>query len=99
VRNGYTITLVNKLPTAQIFDLQVDGLDGAVLSAPDQDQPAGGELPLPAGADTVTDLRLLIHAPAPGRGSTPIDFKLRNPGTGEQTVYHSVFLAPGVSER
>jgi hypothetical protein len=47
-------------------------------------------------ADSVGTYRVLVRG-RPGAlvdGSQQIDFILRNAQTGEQTVYHSVFMGP-----
>ena len=55
-------------------------------------EPAG----LPVKADSVGTFRVTVTG-EPSRlvdGSQDIDFILRNTETGEQTVYHSVFMGP-----
>jgi cytochrome c oxidase accessory protein FixG len=100
IRNGYALTMINKRPDSQFFELKLIGLDGAALTVPEQGVPTGTTLSLPAAADAVTDLRLLVHVDRiPAAPSTPIEFVLTNPRTGEEAHYRTVFLGPGNSER
>jgi cytochrome c oxidase accessory protein FixG len=99
IRNGYALSLTNKLPEPESLELSLTGLAAAELSVPDRGIPSGTTLVLPAAADTVTDFRLLVHAPGGTAGSTQVTFTLRNPRTGETAVYRSVFLGPGGTER
>ncbi|HLY54581.1 MAG TPA: cytochrome c oxidase accessory protein CcoG [Stellaceae bacterium] len=94
IRNGYTLSLINKRPTAEALQLRLEGLDGAELSLPASTNAHGPVLDLPAKADTVTDVRVLVHGPASVRGRTGVTFMLRDPATGEETEYRSAFIGP-----
>jgi cytochrome c oxidase accessory protein FixG len=96
LRNGYTVKIANKGQTQMLFELNTEGLQGAILAEADEGLGPADRLGLPVKADSVCTYRVLVS----GRrgalvdGSQQIDFMLRNAQTGEQTVYHSVFMGP-----
>ena len=96
LRNGYTVKIANKGPSQMLFELNTSGLDGAILAEADEGLGPADRLGLPVKADSVGTYRVLVSG-RPGAlvdGSQQIDFMLRNTQTGEQTVYHSVFMGP-----
>lgn len=96
LRNGYTLKIANKTQAGSAFDLQIQGLPGAVLAVAEDTQAPGATVHLPAAKDEVGTYRILVVArPASiPDGMIPIDFVLRNAQTGQQTVYHSSFMGP-----
>jgi hypothetical protein len=96
LRNGYTVKIVNKATAPALYELRVDGLNGAILTEADEGLGPASRLGLMVGADTVGTFRVTV-AGTPDRlanGSQSVDFVLRNAMTGEQTVYHSLFMGP-----
>ncbi len=96
LRNGYTVKIANKGQTQMLFELNTSGLQGAILAEADEGLGPADRLGLPVKADSVGTYRVLVSG-RPGAlvdGSQQIDFMLRNTQTGEQTVYHSVFMGP-----
>ncbi len=88
--------IVNKYAAPVTYELQVQGLPGARLTEADEGLGPANVLGLPVGADSVGTYRVLVTG-QPDRiddGSQPIDFTMRNPESGEQTVYHSLFMGP-----
>jgi cytochrome c oxidase accessory protein FixG len=96
LRNGYTIKIANKSQEQMLFALSSDGLPGALLVEADEGLGPAGQLGLPVKADSVGTFRVLLSGTPRTLvdGSQPVDFMLRNVRTGEQTVYHSVFMGP-----
>jgi cytochrome c oxidase accessory protein FixG len=96
LRNAYTIKVANKTIAPAQFELRVAGLAGATLILSEANAAALGALMLPVGADAESGFRVLVQ----GRprhldhGAQKLDFVLRNPRTGEQATYHSLFLGP-----
>jgi cytochrome c oxidase accessory protein FixG len=101
LRNGYTVKIANKAGIPALFDLTVQGLPGAILTEVDEGLGPAAELGLPVKADSVGTFRVMVAGqPAALReGSQRIDFTLRNTVSGEQTVYHSLFMGPGAPLR
>jgi cytochrome c oxidase accessory protein FixG len=96
LRNGYTVKIVNKGPNIALFELRTDGLNAASLAEADEGLGPASRLGLLVKGDSVGTFRITV-AGAPDRlvdGSQGIDFNLRNTDTGEQTVYHSLFMGP-----
>ena len=96
LRNGYTVKIINKATAPVLYELRVDGLNGAILVEADEGLGPASRLGLMVRADTVGTFRVTV-AGEPDRlvsGSQEVDFVLRNAMTGEQTVYHSVFMGP-----
>ncbi len=96
VRNAYTIKVINKTPTASDFILHVVGMPGAHLVLPESNAAARDALTLPVPADSEAGFRVLVQGKPRHleHGSQHLDFVLRNARTGEQTIYHSLFLGP-----
>ncbi|MDR3538462.1 MAG: cytochrome c oxidase accessory protein CcoG, partial [Acetobacteraceae bacterium] len=101
LRNGYTVKIVNKAEVPVTFEVTTQGLFGAILTEADEGLGPATTLGLPVGADSVGTFRVLVSGQpaAMVEGSQPIDFTLRNTVSGEQTVYHSVFLGPNEQGR
>jgi polyferredoxin len=96
LRNGYTVKIINKATAPVLYELRVNGLNGAVLAEAEDGLGPASRLGLMVGADRVGTFRVTV-AGEPDRlvnGSQEVDFVLRNAMTGEQTVYHSVFMGP-----
>ena len=97
LRNGYTVKIVNKGPNIALFELRTEGLNAASLAEAEEGLGPASRLGLLVKGDSVGTFRV-----AGGRrsrstlvdGSQGIDFILRNTETGEQTVYHSLFMGP-----
>ena len=97
IRNGYTLKISNKTQAHADFVLTLRGLDAGTMVQPEQAGAPAAALVLPVDADSIGTYRLLVFG-RPGAGSAgsqKIDFLLRNPATGEQTTYTSVFMGPG----
>jgi hypothetical protein len=62
------------------------------LAEADEGLGPASRLGLMVAADNVGTFRITVAGGA--RGSQDIDFVLRNTETGEQTVYHSLFMGP-----
>ena len=100
LRNGYTLKIANKSDKQTLFELNVDGMPGAVLTETDEGLGPAVRLGLPVNADTVGTFRIMV-AGQPAKlkgGSQAVDFVLSNTTTGERTVYHSVFMGPAGNE-
>ena len=96
LRNGYTIKIVNKAQAQVTFELSTENLPGAILAEADEGLGPALRLGLPVRADSVGTFRVLVSGQPTQLtdGSAPITFLLRDTLTGEQTVYHSVFMGP-----
>jgi cytochrome c oxidase accessory protein FixG len=95
VRNGYTVRIVNKTAHAADFDLTVTSLPSGRIAVADDTSGPKDRVALAVPADDVATFRVLITAPASlTLGSRPVDFNLRDPVSGETTVYHSTFMGP-----
>ncbi|MDE2199785.1 MAG: cytochrome c oxidase accessory protein CcoG [Rhodospirillales bacterium] len=97
IRNAYTMNVSNKTQHAADFSLSVTGLTKAGMSVVETDEKRETLLHLPVPADSIGTFRVLLFGKPSqaARGSQKIEFTLRNRGTGERTVYESVFLGPG----
>ncbi len=96
VRNGYTIKISNKTRRPAAFALTATGVPDAVLTAPDIDALAAGEMILSVPPDSTGAFRILLAAPPVGLhdGSKPVEFHLRDTGSGQQATRATVFLGP-----
>ena len=96
LRNGYTVKIVNKTPSMALFELRTEGLNARVLA--EADEGLGPAEPAWAAGEGRQRRHIPHHRRRPAEqlvdGSQGIDFMLRNTETGEQTVYHSLFMGP-----
>jgi cytochrome c oxidase accessory protein FixG len=101
LRNGYTVKIVNKAYVPVTFEITTRGLNGAVLTEPNEGLGPAATLGLPVGPDSVGTFRVLVagQPTALAEGSQAIDFVLRDTMTGEQMTYHSVFMGPSGQSR
>lgn len=97
IRNAYTVKIANKTRTPVSFELSVAGLPGAALILAEESGRAELRVNIPVPADRVAGQRVLVQARPEmySGGNQPIDFVLKNPVSGEQTVYRSLFIGPG----
>jgi len=93
LRNGYTLSIMNKRPDARRLELSVEGLPDAELSLPESNSSASSIVNVTAEADTVTDIRVLVKAAAPSSAKTQLGFVLRDPLTGTSKTWSSVFIS------
>jgi polyferredoxin len=97
LRNGYTIKIANKTTVAAEFELSMTGMPGAEMAVAEEGEGRAPRLTLNVAADSVGTFSVLVFG-RPARltkGSQPVDFTTSNTATGEQTLYHSIFLGPG----
>jgi polyferredoxin len=95
VRNGYTVRIVNKTAHAADFELTVTGLPSGRIAVAEDTSGPKDRVALAVPVDDVATFRVLVTAPASlTTGSQPVDFNLRDPVSGETTVYHSSFMGP-----
>jgi len=96
LRNGYTVLLINKDRKPAEFRLSVTSFPSARLVLPETSSTPQKVLSLTMPPDTVQSVRVLVQGQPDHLedGREPLDFVLRNIATGEQAVYHSVFMGP-----
>ncbi len=96
LRNGYTLKIANMTDTLALFELNVDGMPGAILAEANEGLGPAVQLGLPVKADSVGSFRVMVTGqPAALKdGAQPVGFVLSNTATGERTVYRSVFMGP-----
>jgi cytochrome c oxidase accessory protein FixG len=99
LRNGYTVKIVNKTAHHAAFDLTVGGLSGASLVVAEADAKPDSTLRMLSASDEVSTFRVLVTArpSSLSDGSLPVEFVLRDTGTGGRTVYRSSFMGPAGS--
>ncbi len=96
VRNGYTLTFINKTPHAAQFELSTRDLAKAALVLPEISPHPDTTAVIPMPPDSVRSLRVLVQANPDhmANGRESFDFSLRNRETGAETVYHALFMGP-----
>jgi len=93
VRNGYTIKILNKKPTAHTFTLETKGVKGASMRV--IGFPSGQSSPLiTVKPDTIRALRVFVTRPAlePGVTSLPITFIISDTQDGTRAETKNVFV-------
>ncbi len=96
-RNGYTLKLVNKDPSARTLQMNVSGLDGATARIVGLNtEPAAHAIDLPVGAHGVDRFRLLVSASGENLPpSSRVSITVTDPSTGESDTNTVAFLASG----
>ncbi len=89
VRNGYTLTVINKASEPRTLTFEVEGPDALELRVLGRDDPSR----LPVGADRAEDVRLFLTLPAAAIDgpSEAVTFVVTNPETGESARTDNVF--------
>ena len=101
IRNGYTVKISNKTQVPAEFALTLRNLPGGVMALAEQSGPPAPSQVLAVSEDSIGTFRVLVFGrpEAKAGGSQKLEFVLRNTASGEQTIYSSVFLGPGVNAR
>ncbi|PZO53847.1 MAG: cytochrome c oxidase accessory protein CcoG [Alphaproteobacteria bacterium] len=92
IRNDYALKLINMTDRPRQVRIAIDGLQGARLQAPALS--ADGDIIVQANADSVTNVRIHVVAPANvGAGSHDLRFTIHDTETGDVATSASAFLA------
>ena len=97
IRNGYTVKILNMIPEPRTIRLELEGLEGGLMSANGyEDQPAGRKLDIPVDPDKTLPLKVYITMPAPSVSSATTDFKfiVTDLSGTERDFYDADFAAP-----
>jgi cytochrome c oxidase accessory protein FixG len=99
LRNGYTIKVSNMEPRPRQFELEIQGLDRAALSATDIEMTADGKLPIAVEPDKVKAVKVFVSAPASSLHGETTNFRFIvteiAPGEkAESKSYDAIFHGP-----
>ncbi|OJX77471.1 cytochrome c oxidase accessory protein CcoG [Magnetospirillum sp. 64-120] len=96
IRNGYTYKILNMVRAERVYNLKLQGIQGATMEV------VGGEkdvteMDLTVPGDQVTTLRLYVNAPEDNvtDKKTDITFILTEKGGNSEVRSHSLFAGPG----
>ena len=97
VRNGYTLKILNKTHAQQTFQVEIDGVPGAMMTIVGFE---GTSAPLNIEANNVRAFKIYVTAPAPiwrkmSGGAVPLRFKVKNLDSGETAINNATFRGPG----
>ncbi|MGD9814965.1 MAG: cytochrome c oxidase accessory protein CcoG [Hyphomonadaceae bacterium] len=96
IRNDYAIKIINMSPEARRVAIGVSGLEGARIMVQGGAQDADGRVIADAPADSVTNVRVHVIAPAgAAQGSHPLQFRVEDLDTHDDAESASAFLAGG----
>lgn len=96
IRNGYTVKLLNMIPTPRVFRLAIDGLPGATLTVQDENSVSENAYDVPVEPDRLKTLRMFITMPPAAIGTDRTDFEIeiRDVDGSESARYKAIFIAP-----
>jgi len=95
IRNGYTVKVLNKTRDAREFDLRVEGIDGALISAVGGDQEQAS-LSLSAKPDSVATYKVYVRRPADAGDKTQdVTIVMTEKTSGDEIRQETVFRGPG----
>ncbi len=97
LRNGYTLSVINKRPSVRKLQISLNGIPGAELALPESSTETASAVDVAAKADAVTDVRVLVRAPASVHGKIPVSFVLRDVLSGATQEWTTTFLAPSAN--
>lgn len=96
IRNGYTVKIINRENVGRVFQVAVEGIDGAHLLTPTD---ASGAVDAEVGADTLKDFRFFVsvpraNLPALVNGEADLRFVVTEKGKSDSTVGKTTFRGP-----
>ncbi|PWL19178.1 cytochrome c oxidase accessory protein CcoG [Falsochrobactrum shanghaiense] len=97
IRNGYTVKLLNMIPTPRTFHLSIDGLPEASLAVQDENAgPDGQTYEVPVDPDRLKTLRVFVTMPQDAIHDHRSDFRIevRSDDGSENASYKAIFIAP-----
>ncbi|HHV67050.1 MAG TPA: cytochrome c oxidase accessory protein CcoG [Ochrobactrum intermedium] len=96
IRNGYTVKLLNMIPTPRTFRLSIEGLPGATLTVQDETADANGNYDVPVEPDRLKTLRVFVTMPHDAITEHRHDYEIevRDADGAEHARYKATFMAP-----
>ncbi|WP_266030221.1 cytochrome c oxidase accessory protein CcoG [Brucella intermedia] len=96
IRNGYTVKLLNMIPTPRTFRLSIEGLPGATLTVQDETADADGNYDVPVEPDRLKTLRVFVTMPHDAITEHRQDYEIevRDADGAEHARYKATFMAP-----
>ncbi|WP_310622164.1 cytochrome c oxidase accessory protein CcoG [Flexibacterium corallicola] len=97
IRNGFTVRMMNRVPEDQQFVLSMEGMpEGSFMQVVGSPKANSEQVLLDIGPDTTRAVRVLLFSPKGTTmpDTTPFNFKLENPNTGESRVIGDFFRGP-----
>ena len=97
LRNGYTLSFVNKTQQERIWRVSVSGLQQASIAPVEDSADRAAAVTFTAAADHVTDMRVMVFG-RPDKlvnGTQTVRFVLSDIKTGETMTQESMFMGPG----
>jgi cytochrome c oxidase accessory protein FixG len=99
LRNGYTVKISNMEPRPRQFEIEIQGLDRAVLSSTDVEVSANGKLPIDVEPDRLKAVKVFVTAPPSALHGETTNFRFViseiAPGQKAETLsYDAIFHGP-----
>ena len=96
IRNGYTVKLLNMIPTPRTFRLSIEGLPGATLTVQDETADTDGNYDVPVEPDRLKTLRVFVIMPHDAITDHRKDYEIevRDANGAEHARYKATFMAP-----
>ncbi|KAB2679506.1 cytochrome c oxidase accessory protein CcoG [Brucella tritici] len=96
IRNGYTVKLLNMIPTPRTFRLSIEGLPGATLTVQDETADTDGNYDVPVEPDRLKTLRVFVTMPHDAITDHREDYEIevRDANGAEHARYKATFMAP-----
>ncbi|MCI4662144.1 MAG: cytochrome c oxidase accessory protein CcoG [Neomegalonema sp.] len=96
IRNGFTMKILNMRLEERLFEITLEGLEGATIRQSGSNLPGARSLTLPVGADRVLEVKVFVEQPRSKVTGERQDFTIQvDDVTGpEQARYSAAFYAP-----
>ncbi|CAB4327277.1 MULTISPECIES: cytochrome c oxidase accessory protein CcoG [unclassified Brucella] len=96
IRNGYTVKLLNMIPTPRTFELSIQGLPEATLTVQDETPDANGNYAIAVEPDKLKNLRVFVTMPHDAVMEPRKDYEIevRAEDGSEGARYKATFMAP-----
>lgn len=93
IRNGYEVKILNKTHEDKNYELQVTGLNNAVIKVQGAGHIEANSLPV--FADSIGNFRVFITADSANKPREKIELSVIDKNTGLRDEYETIFVSKG----
>jgi cytochrome c oxidase accessory protein FixG len=95
IRNGYTLRVLNMVPTPRKIEISLSGLEGATMRIPEYSKVEGRSFTIDAEPDVATSLKVFVTQKQASAAITNFLFVVEDVDHSDRATYRAAFNAPG----
>ncbi|MBX4927437.1 cytochrome c oxidase accessory protein CcoG [Rhizobium binae] len=95
IRNGYTLRVLNMVPTPRDVTVTLVGLEGGMMRIPEFGRQDGRSFTVHAEPDAATTLKVFVTRKPDGAEINEFLFVIEDTGHADRATYRAAFNAPG----